>query len=295
MKEDNKKNEVEVLDLSNESSKNNKKNSKTIIIIFTIIAIFIMLLPNITSYIKNFNFFNNSTETNSSMNKNLYNGFIQIGLDSFMTVSDIKFYSFAKKTNNSIEFTYISNENISNVDDLKLSIGIYNKAQELIATYKFDISNIKKGVVKTFKINLSQINFIKATYAKVIGKDEENIKTTMNCIYDKTIDKVNLYYEIKYYFNNSKLYKYVVEKNILYTEQEQNATLEEYKQKLNEEYSSLSKTNITSIEKDDLILKYTVDIKTFNKKESDYSLLYELNTTKETILSNEESNGWVCK
>lgn len=290
------KNNIEILDLSNDNNKKTKKNNKIIIIIFIVIAIFILLLPEITSFINNLNLFNNSTtQTNNNLNKNLYNGLIQIDIDSYMTVSDIKFYDFTKKANNSIDFNYISTKNnIDNIKDLNLSIGIYNKAQELIATYKFDASSINKGAVKTFKMNLSQANFIKATYAKVTT-EQNNIKTSVNCIYDKTIDDVNLYYEIKYYFNDDKLYKYAVNKNILYTLKDSNDTLEQYKQELNTEYNSISKTNLTNITKEDMILKYTINLETFDKKESDYSLLYELNETKENILTKEENNGWVCE
>jgi hypothetical protein len=297
MEEKNKKEEVELLDLTGEIEIKNKKENKKIynliIFIFILTAIFILFLPDITSYIKNLKLFNNTTE-NDKYSKNLIDGFVQIGIDSYMTTSSIKFYGFTKKSNNSIEFNYISDKSIENVNKLKLSIGIYNKAKELLINYTFNVNDINKSEINVFKINLTAENYIKATYAKVlVGQTEE--KTTMKCIYDKTIDNVNLYYEIKYYFNNEKLYKYDVNKNILYAEKEENETLVKYKEELSKEYNSLLKTNLNNIENSELILKYSVDISSFDKKDSDYSLLYELNTNKETIKNNETNNEWVCE
>lgn len=299
---------IEVVDLNttspqvspNEEQKSSKSNIGLILIIFILIGLFIIFLPYIDSFLKNvdtFNYYSNSTS--EPLELNLINGLILIDDESYMTVSDIKFYNFSKKSDNIININYISNKSISNIDSLNIYISLYNSTEELIyRTQMNNINDIVKDSVDIYKLSVNTDVYGTAKYAKVeqISKSilANTPETSLECIYDKTDDDVNLYYDIKYYFKLEGLIKYEVNKNILYLNETESETLSEYKQELTDEFDLVSNTNIKNIQKEDLLLSYTVNYEDFDSLDSDFTSLFEEGTIKSTIETEETSLGWEC-
>ncbi len=297
-------NNIEVVDLNTDNTseipqKKEKSNIGIILVIFLIVGLFIMFLPYVDSFIKNVDtasYYDGNDDEDSEFN--LYNGKIIIGEDSFMTVSDIKYYNFSKKSDNILNFNYISNKSISNVEDLGIYISLYSSSEELIYRSKFSSEKIISNSVDVYKLSLPAEIYSNSKYAKVEVINDNSLtdatETSMECIYDKTVEDINLYYSVKYYFKLDQLTKYEVEKNILYSKEEESEKLLEYKQELTAEYNLISSTNVQNIEKDELVLSYIVDFSTLDLLNSEFSPLYEEGTIKYEIKNKENSLGWEC-
>lgn len=297
-------NKIETVDLNvnpinNEKPQATKNSSGILIVVFLIIGIFIFILPFIDSYIQKIDFTNNGgININNDKNLNLYNGLIQIGKESYMTVSNIKFYNFIKKSNNIINFNYISNKKIANTSNLDIFIELYNNKEDLIYRVKFNnLDKIEKSVVKSYDLTVTEDVFRNSNFSKVTIIDEEILRnseeTLLSCISSKTDSKVKLSYEVNYYFKLNSLVRYDVSKNILYSGEEENEVFSKYKEDLNSEYNLILEANAENVTKEELTLSYTIDFNTFDL-ESEYTPLFPELTLESTLKNTLSNQGWVC-
>ncbi len=294
-------NKIETIDLNVKPTINDPQPKKggngILIVVFLIIGIFIFLLPFIDSYFKDFDIIGNGTTQTNEKNLNLYNGFIKIGEESFMTLSNIKFYNFTKKNNNTINFNYISSKKISDILNLNIFVELYNNAEDLIYRAKFnDFDKIEKSVVNSYDLNVTQDIYRNAKFAKTVLINEEVLEkaeeTLLSCVLDTNESNVNLHHEVNYYFKLNGLIRYDVNKNILHSGEE-NEVLLSQKENLNNEYNLALEANAESVVKEDTLLSYTIDFNTFDF-ESEYTPLFPELTLESALKNTLISQDWVC-
>lgn len=294
----NQTNKIETVDLNikpvnNENQKPKKSGSLILIIIlFLIFGAFILFLPTIDSYFKDFKIIGNgNANVNDDKNSNLSNGFIQIGKESHMTVSNIKFYNFAKKSNNKINFNYISSKKIADASNLNIFIEIYNSKETLIYRNKFNhFDKIERGIVKSYDFIIPEDVYRTATLAKAVIIDDAALKeaeeTLLSCVSSITESNAKLSYEVNFYFKFNGLIRYDVNKKIMRDTED-----EKYKKELDEEYN-LVLDKAENVIKGDTSLSYTIDFETLN--ESDYTSLFPDFTLESTLKNTLTNQGWVC-
>lgn len=296
-------NKIETIDLNVKPDNNEPQTTKSgngvLIVVFLIIGIFIFLLPFIDSYFKDFDIVGNGgTSLTNEKNLNLHNGFIQINKESYMTISNIKFYNFSKKSNNIINFNYISGKKITDISNFNIFIELYNNSEDLIYRTKFnDFDEIEKSVVKSYDLNVTEDVYRNSSFAKAILIDDKVLETKketlLSCVLDTNDSNLNLYYEVNYYFKLNGLIRYDVSKNILYSGEGENEVLLKYKKDLNNEYNLILDTNAENVVKEDLILSYTIDFSTFDF-ESEYTPLFPELTLESTLKNTLTDQNWVC-
>ena len=279
-------------------------NYKIIIICVLVVVIFVLLLPTITSIFDTSSPENYTNNVNNNSSNNLVNGYIQIDRnDSNMTVNDVRFYNFTKRSNNTISYNYKAEKAIKNTLSLKLYIEIYNRSETIIYREIFNPSlEIEKGPVLSSTITLNPNLYKEAYYVKVveIATEDAIVTNSINCKKEFTDGVFNVNYSIKYNFGENALLSYEVTKiaNISESEENEEASteidLEKYNDLFLKEEADVSNTNATEYKRENNYLSYTIDLRTIDLQDSDYQLLYSIGTVERTVKVVEESNGWSC-
>lgn len=302
---------IEFIDLDNSdktdvTDKIDKKiNYKVILICVILVIVFVFLLPTITSIFDKSSPENYTNTVNNNSSNNLVNGFIQIDKnDSNMTVNDVRFYNFTKRSNNLISYNYKAEKAIKNTLSLKLYIEIYNRSETIIYREVFNPSTeIEKGPVLSSSITLNPNLYKEAYYVKIVEITSENaiVTNSINCTKEFTDGIFNLKYSVKYNFGENALLSYEVTKNAIISQTEDNeestsedTDLEKYNDIFLQEEADVSNTNATEYQRDNNYLKYTIDLRTIDLQDSNYKLLYNIGTVERTVKVIEESNGWSC-
>lgn len=303
-------NNIEFVDLENNSTTEvtntleKRINFKVIIICLLLIVIFVLLLPTITSIFDKSSPENYTNTVNNNSSNNLVNGFIQIDRnDSNMTVNDVRFYNFTKRSNNTISYNYKAEKAIKNTPSLKLYIEIYNRSETIIYREMFNPSlEIEKGPVLSSTIMLDPNLYKEAYYVKVveITTDDAIITNSITCEKQFIDGLFNVDYRIKYNFGENALLSYEVTRNVTISEQEEGVetteevNLEKYNDLFYQEEADISNTNVTDYFREDNYLQYTIDLRTIDLQDSNYKLLYNIGTVERTVKVIEEANGWSC-
>ena len=280
-------------------------NYKVILICVLVVIIFVFLLPTITSIFDKSSPENYTNTVNNNSSNNLVNGFIQIDRnDSNMTVNDVRFYNFTKRSNNTISYNYKAEKAIKNTLSLKLYIEIYNRSETIIYREIFNPSvEIEKGPVLSSTITLNPNLYKEAYYVKVVEITAENaiVTNSINCTKEFTDGIFNVKYNVKYNFGENALLSYEVTKNAVITQIEnnedetnENFDLDKYNNLFLQEEADVSNTNATEYKRSDNHLNYTIDLRSIDLQDSDYELLYSIGTVERTVKVVEESNGWSC-
>ncbi len=298
-------NKIETIDLNVKPTNNEPQASKdgngVLIIVFLIIGLFVLFLPVIDSYLKKIDLPNNGIFQIKEKSSNLHNGLIQIGKESYMTVSNIKFYNFTKKSNNTINFNYIASKKITDIQNLNIYIELYNNSEDLIYRIKFnEFDKIEKSMVESYDLKIAEDIFINSNYAKAFIINSEVLSTTqesiLTCVLSTTDEDVNLDFEVKYYFKLDELIRYDIDQSILYDNEVESEKLLEYKENLNEEYNLILAANATNVVKEDLKLSYTIDFDEYDS-ESEFEPLFLKGTLKSTVdytNANDSEFEWEC-
>lgn len=298
-------NKIETIDLNVKPTNNEPQASKggngVLIIVFLIIGLFVLFLPVIDSYLKKIDLPNNGIFQIKEKSSNLYNGLIQIGKESYMTVSNIKFYNFTKKSNNTINFNYIASKKITDIQNLNIYIELYNNSEDLIYRIKFnEFDKIEKSMVESYDLKIAEDIFINSNYAKAFIINSEVLSTAqesiLTCVLSTTDEDVNLDFEVKYYFKLDELIRYDIDQSILYDNEVESEKLLEYKENLNEEYNLILDANATNVVKEDLKLSYTIDFDEYDS-ESEFEPLFLKGTLKSTVdytNANDSEFEWEC-
>ena len=303
-------NNIEFVDLENDNKSEitntleQRINYKIIIICVLVVVIFVLLLPTITSIFDTSSPENYTNNVNNNSSNNLVNGYIQIDRnDSNMTVNDVRFYNFTKRSNNTISYNYKAEKAIKNTLSLKLYIEIYNRSETIIYREIFNPSlEIEKGPVLSSTITLNPNLYKEAYYVKVveIATEDAIVTNSINCKKEFTDGVFNVNYSIKYNFGENALLSYEVTKiaNISESEENEEASteidLEKYNDLFLKEEADVSNTNATEYKRENNYLSYTIDLRTIDLQDSDYQLLYSIGTVERTVKVVEESNGWSC-
>lgn len=303
-------NNIEFVDLENDNKSEitntleQRINYKIIIICVLVVVIFVLLLPTITSIFDTSSPENYTNNVNNNSSNNLVNGYIQIDRnDSNMTVNDVRFYNFTKRSNNTISYNYKAEKAIKNTLSLKLYIEIYNRSETIIYREIFNPSlEIEKGPVLSSTIILNPNLYKEAYYVKVveIATEDAIVTNSINCKKEFTDGVFNVNYSIKYNFGENALLSYEVTKiaNISESEENEEASteidLEKYNDLFLKEEADVSNTNATEYKRENNYLSYTIDLRTIDLQDSDYQLLYSIGTVERTVKVVEESNGWSC-
>ena len=299
---------IEFIDLDNSdktdvTDKIDKKiNYKVILICVILVIVFVFLLPTITSIFDKSSPENYTNTVNNNSSNNLVNGFIQIDKnDSNMTVNDVRFYNFTKRSNNLISYNYKAEKAIKNTLSLKLYIEIYNRSETIIYREVFNPSTeIEKGPVLSSSITLNPNLYKEAYYVKIVEITSENaiITNSINCTKEIVDGIFKVKYNVKYNFGENALLSYEVTKNAIISEPGNNTNestnLEKYNDLFLQEEADVSNTNATEYQRDNNYLKYTIDLRTIDLQDSNYKLLYNIGTVERTVKVIEESNGWSC-
>ena len=308
-------NSIEFIDLDN-TNKNkitntleNRVNHKVILICVVLVVVFVFLLPTITSIFDKSSPENYTNTVNNSSSNNLVNGYIQIDRnDSNMTVNDVRFYNFTKRSDNTISYNYKAEKAIKNTLSLQLYIEIYNKSETIIYREIFNPSiEIEKGPVLSSTITLNPNLYKEAYYVKVVEITTENATVTnsINCTKEFIDGIFDVKYNIKYNFGENALLSYEVTKSATITQTGNNeestsedtykdSDLEKYNDLFLQEEADVSNTNATEYQRSDNYLNYTIDLRTIDLQDSNYILLYNIGTVERTVKVIEESNGWSC-
>ena len=325
--EKSKNNNIEFVDLNTNATEEvtntleKRINYKVIIISLLLVIIFVVLLPTITSIFDSSSPENYTNTVNSNSGNDLVNGYIQIDRNKAnMTVKDVRFYNFTKRSNNTISYNYKAEEVISNTLSLQLYIEIYNRSETIIYREMFNPSSeIEKGPVLSANIVLNPNIYKEAYYVKIVEiKTEEAIITnSLICEKEFTDGIFKLNYNIRYNFGENALLSYEVTKQATIIEPETDegadgententtetdnententAETDKYNDIFLKEEADVSNTNATDYKREDNYLNYTIDLRTIDLQDSDYELLYNIGTVERTIKIIEESNGWSCK
>lgn len=303
-------NNIEFVDLENDNKSEiantleQRINYKIIIICVLVVVIFVLLLPTITSIFDTSSPENYTNDVNNNSSNNLVNGYIQIDRnDSNMTVNDVRFYNFTKRSNNTISYNYKAEKAIKNTPSLKLYIEIYNRSEIIIYREMFNPSlEIEKGPVLSSTIMLDPNLYKEAYYVKVveITTDDAIITNSITCEKQFIDGLFNVDYRIKYNFGENALLSYEVTRNVTISEQEEGVetteevNLEKYNDLFYQEEADISNTNVTDYFREDNYLQYTIDLRTIDLQDSNYKLLYNIGTVERTVKVIEEANGWSC-
>ncbi len=303
-------NNIEFVDLENDNKSEiantleQRINYKIIIICVLVVVIFVLLLPTITSIFDTSSPENYTNDVNNNSSNNLVNGYIQIDRnDSNMTVNDVRFYNFTKRSNNTISYNYKAEKAIKNTPSLKLYIEIYNRSETIIYREMFNPSlEIEKGPVLSSTIMLDPNLYKEAYYVKVveITTDDAIITNSITCEKQFIDGLFNVDYRIKYNFGENALLSYEVTRNVTISEQEEGVetteevNLEKYNDLFYQEEADISNTNVTDYFREDNYLQYTIDLRTIDLQDSNYKLLYNIGTVERTVKVIEEANGWSC-
>ena len=303
-------NNIEFVDLENDNKSEitntleQRINYKIIIICVLVVVIFVLLLPTITSIFDTSSPENYTNNVNNNSSNNLVNGYIQIDRnDSNMTVNDVRFYNFTKRSNNTISYNYKAEKAIKNTPSLKLYIEIYNRSETIIYREMFNPSlEIEKGPVLSSTIMLDPNLYKEAYYVKVveITTDDAIITNSITCEKQFIDGLFNVDYRIKYNFGENALLSYEVTRNVTISEQEEGVetteevNLEKYNDLFYQEEADISNTNVTDYFREDNYLQYTIDLRTIDLQDSNYKLLYNIGTVERTVKVIEEANGWSC-
>lgn len=303
-------NNIEFVDLENDNKSEiantleQRINYKIIIICVFVVVIFVLLLPTITSIFDTSSPENYTNDVNNNSSNNLVNGYIQIDRnDSNMTVNDVRFYNFTKRSNNTISYNYKAEKAIKNTPSLKLYIEIYNRSETIIYREMFNPSlEIEKGPVLSSTIMLDPNLYKEAYYVKVveITTDDAIITNSITCEKQFIDGLFNVDYRIKYNFGENALLSYEVTRNVTISEQEEGVetteevNLEKYNDLFYQEEADISNTNVTDYFREDNYLQYTIDLRTIDLQDSNYKLLYNIGTVERTVKVIEEANGWSC-
>lgn len=313
--EKSKNNNIEFVDLNTNATEEitntleKRINYKVIIISLLLVIIFVVLLPTITSIFDSSSPENYKNTVNSNSDNDLVNGYIQIDRNKGnMTVKDVRFYNFAKRSNNTISYNYKAEEVISNTLSLQLYIEIYNRSETIIYREMFNPSSeIEKGPVLSANIVLNPNIYKEAYYVKIVEITTKDaiITNSLICKKEFTDGIFKLNYNIRYNFGENALLSYEVTKQATIIEPETDEEISENTEDTREtdkyndiffkEEADVSNTNATDYNREDNYLNYTIDLRTIDLQDSDYELLYNIGTVERTIKIIEESNGWSCK
>ncbi len=238
IKQEPKKDDIEVLDLSTNSTKpeepkENKKEEKTeaekrkemkkefklLIVILIIFSLIVFLLPTITRIFKKTSIFSYTNEVEEITENETINGMLEIGEErGSITAKKIQFYNFLKKPNNVISVVYLPQTGIKDTDSLNIYIELYNSKQNIVYRTKFQTNKkLERKVQGIYEITLNTTTYSEAKYAKVTimaNKDFEEGTDSLICTKTKTEEDYIISETITYEFGKNGLTNYTVYKHI---------------------------------------------------------------------------------
>lgn len=288
--------QIEIVDLTNDKIENTletRKENRIIFLIIGFIVLFVLLLPTFTGIFKKTN---RTITTNAGkiVSKDTNDGFLEIGSENgSITALKIQFYSFHKRTDNTISYVYLSDSSYKNIKELNIYIEIYNNKKSIIYRELFNPSENIERSRNTAYIKLNESLYSEAAYAKItiLEKTDFNVldkslvcrKKIISDIY--TIDST-----VTYNFSTNGLINYTVNKTAEITDK--NSETSDSLTVFNNEKDLLEKYNFSDFDFTDSKIKYTVDL--INGNYEGYKLLYPLGSTIRKIKLQEESSNWSC-
>lgn len=319
-------NEVEIVDLSSDTEIVNtletRKEKKVLIIILASILLAGLLLPTISNLFKapNKNVTIDNPVTDDVVYNDTFNNKLEINKSKGnIILKDIKFYSFAKKSNNVITLSYLPNKEINNIEDENIFIELYNKNEVVIYREKFVSKNklIKKNV-GVISLNVDEEVYKEVVYGsvKVINSEEFNkVTDILVCSLKQVKDDYNYREKRTFNFSDNGLVSYEINKFVekfvndeIEVPTEDNTELEDgmnestadesinnqvnYEESFKKEAEILSKEGALELAYDSTMLKYKIDLLTF--KSDEIEVLYNVSTTKRQIKYLLEKESWDC-
>lgn len=297
-----KEDEVEIFDLNEETPMKRaerKKETRVLIIIIGIIIVFVLLLPTIKGYFTTPSVVRTITSGEITSN-NTNDGFLTIGSSEGNIIArKVQFYSFEKRENNSISFTYLSESSIDDVSKSNLYIELYNSSKNLVYREKFVPSSTKleRKQNSSYSMNLLATIYGESTYAKINileDKDFAISSTTLTC--NKTENNVaNIKNTMVFTFSTNGLVSYIIERSASINDEDN--TLESDSEEVKEEnvfaseYNKLLDSSVSDITYEKNYIKYNVKL----LEVSDFDVLYELASTPRQVKLDLESKNWSCR
>ena len=294
--------DFEIVDLGGNTPIDNplerKRERRVLIIIILVLLTFAISLPTITKLFKR----DNSTSKIDESNKNIKyyktteDGLLEIGKEEGnITVNNIKFYNFIKRTNNTLTLVYLPEDEIKNVNDLNIYIELYNSNKVPVYRTMFTSSNVlERKLQKTYTLNLPNDIYKEAYYAKVTILESKNLTDLTDilvCTKTETDGTVNFSYKVTYNFSKNGLTNYIIENTI--------STISGTD--IPSDYENTNKKEaelVTSMGAEELVynensIKYKIDLTKI--KVSEVKEDYTLGTTKKSVKLGEENSNWSCK
>ena len=269
-----------------------KKSGKGFIILIILFAIFVYNIDNIVAlYEKYFSSPSSIIKKDDSTN-NLNHGYIQIDDNtSSDTINNIKFYNFAKKGNNIINYNYIATKNVSGVNGLQINIELYNSNKELLYKELFSISDnpddLKKSIAKSASISLDNDIYSDSYYAliKIYTESEKQQSKSLTCKFTENGLVGSANYKVTYNFLNNELSSYSVTKQTSPADETNELFIS-----LQSEYSSLPSQ--LSAKFSNGTLSYSVD---FSSSIEGFNPMYAKGTVPSAVKKRELLKKWTCE
>lgn len=293
---------IEIIDLGTSTVIDNplerKKERRILIIIILVLLIFSLSLPSITKLFKVSNNTSKVDETNKNIKyyKTTEEGLLEIGKEEGnITVNNVKFYNFIKRSNNTLSLVYLPEDEIKNVNDLNIYIELYNSSKTVIYRTMFTSASVlERKLQKTYTLTLPSDIYKEAVYAKVTlieSKDFTDLKDILVCTKSNTDGVVNYTYKVTYNFSKNGLSNYIVENTISTVNGEDIPS--DYENTNKKEAELVTSMGVEDLVYDEKSIKYKVNL--INTKVNEVKKDYTLGTTKKSVKLNEENNNWSCK
>ncbi len=294
--------DLEIIDLGDSTPIENplerKKERRVLIIIILVLLIFSLLLPSITKLFKS----SNSTSKVDDSNKNIKyyktteEGMLEIGKEEGnITVNNIKFYNFIKRSNNILTLVYLPEDEIKNVNDLNIYIELYNSNKTVIYRTMFTSEGtLERKLQKTYTLTLPSEIYKESVYAKATILESKNLTDLTDilvCTKSDTDGVVNYTYKVTYNFSKNGLSNYIVENTISAISGEDIPS--DYENTNKKEAELVTSMGVEDLVYDESSIKYKVNL--INSKVSEVKKDYTLGTTKKSVKLEEETNNWSCK
>ena len=275
-------NEVTVINTQKE-----KKSSPTLLLVLIgLLIVFVFCMDTIVGFVKGF-IFKPAPINNVSKDDNQLEQYLTIGEAGQVETDGIKFYSFKKASGNTIEYNYISSNNIAagSVASIQIYIELYNINKEIIHKELFDVTNgLGKDVVKSYSIQLNSELHSVASYARIRKYSEADLSSeqTLTCTLTDSDGTASAVYKNIYHFKNNELVSYDVTKNVGI---EENSLFTKADSEFNSLPPSLGATFSNGV------LSYSIDL---TSDITGFVPLYTKGTIITNIRSSETNKKWIC-
>ena len=288
--------QIEILDLTNDTIENTletKKENRLVFLIIGIIILFVLLLPTVTGIFKKSN---RTITTNAGkiVSKDTNEGYLEIGSETgSITALKIQFYSFYKRTDNTLSYVYLSDAAYKSAKDLNIYIEIYNSKKNIIYRELFNPTDSIAKTRRTGTIKLLDSIYGEATYAKIVILENNNFNVEDKSLICKKNTESGIYTiknTITYNFSTNGLISYNVNRIAEITDKGYHTS--EKITLFDEEKTSIEKYNFNNFSFKEDEINYKIDL--VSGEYEGYKKLYTLGRTIREIKLKEESNGWSC-